>query len=107
MFDKLNLNDLQDAVSSLQEQAKKIEEENSSKMFTAKSGGGMVAVSSNGKGEIVDVEIDSSLLEDKDSLQILLIAGINDALQMVRDNQKNSAMSMVNGMNPFNFGNNG
>ena len=105
MFDNLNLGDLQNAVSSMQEQAKKIEEENSSKIFTAKSGGGMVEISVNGKGEVVDIEINDSLLEDRDSLQILLIAGVNDALQLVRDNQKDSAMSMINGINPFNFGN--
>jgi DNA-binding protein YbaB len=30
----------------------------------------MIKVTGNGKGEIIDIEIDDSLLEDKDSLQI-------------------------------------
>ncbi|MEJ2501679.1 MAG: nucleoid-associated protein, partial [Campylobacterales bacterium] len=35
------------------------------------------------------------------SLQILLIAAINDAVKMVEDNKKHSAMGMLGGMNPF------
>jgi DNA-binding YbaB/EbfC family protein len=97
----LNLGDLEQAVNSLQEQAKKLDEENSTTLFTGKSGGGMVEVVVNGKGEIVDVKIDPSLLEDIDSLQILLVSGINEALNLVKESQKANAMNMVNNLNPF------
>jgi hypothetical protein len=50
---------------------------------------------------MIDLEIDDSLLEDKESLQILLIAAVNDANKMVEENKKNSAMGMLGGMNPF------
>jgi DNA-binding YbaB/EbfC family protein len=55
----------------------------------------MVEISMNGKSEVIDVVIDKSLMEDKDSLQILLIAGINDAIEKVKDAQKESAMNIV------------
>ena len=97
----LNLGDLEKAVSSMQEQAKKVEIENESKLFTGKSGGGMVEVIMNGKGEAIDVKIDPSLSDDLDSLQILIIAGINDALSLVQENQKSNAMNMVSDLNPF------
>jgi len=97
----LNLEDLEKAVSSMQEQAKKVEEENETKVFVGKSGGGMVEVTMNGKGEAVDLKIDSSLAGDVDSLQILIVAGINEALALVKENQKTDAMSMVSGLNPF------
>ena len=96
-----NLGDMGKLLEGMQEQAQKMEAEIASKEFTVKTGGGMVKVTMNGKGETLDVEIDDSLLEDKESLQILLIAAINDANKMVEDNRKNSAMGMLGGMNPF------
>jgi DNA-binding YbaB/EbfC family protein len=97
----LNMNDLENTISSMQEKAKKLDEENTNKIFTAKSGGGMIEVKINGKGDLVDITIDKSLMEDKESLQILLLAGINDAIEMVRQNQKQSALEMISQFSPF------
>ena len=74
------------------------------KTFNVKSGGGMVDVSINGKGEVIDITIEDSLMQDKDTLQILLIGAINDAYKMVEQNKQSSAMGMLGemgGMNPF------
>lgn len=71
------------------------------KEFSAKSGAGLVKVSANGKGEIIDVNIDDSLLEDKESLQILLIAAINDVLAMVAQNKNSIASDMLGGLGGF------
>jgi len=97
----LNMNDLENTISSMQEKAKKLDEENTNKIFTAKSGGGMIEVKINGKGDLVDITIDKSLMEDRESLQILLLAGINDAIEMVRQNQKQSALEMISQFSPF------
>jgi len=35
------------------------------------------------------------------SLQILIVAGINDALTLVQENQKSNALNMVSELNPF------
>lgn len=96
-----NLGDMGKMLEGMQEQAQKLEAEMASKEFTVKTGGGMVKVTMSGKGEMIDLEIDDSLLEDKESLQILLIAAVNDANKMVEENKKNSAMGMLGGMNPF------
>jgi DNA-binding YbaB/EbfC family protein len=96
-----NLGDMTKLLEGMQEQAQQMEADLASKEFTVKAGGGMVSVTVSGKGEFIDVSIDDSLLEDKESLQILLIAAINDANKMVEDNKKNSAMGMLGGMNPF------
>ena len=93
-----NLGDMSKLLEGMQENAAKLQEELESKVFNVKSGGGMVEVSMNGKGEVVDLNIDDSLLEDKDALQILLIGALNDASKMVQDNQKNSALGMLGGM---------
>ena len=92
MFEKLG--DIGKLFEQMQEKAKKLQEEQEQQIFTAKSGGGMVQVSANGKGEIIDIQIDDSLLEDKEALQILLISAINDVLKMVEENRQRSAMNL-------------
>ena len=101
MFEGFDLNKMQDMLKGVQEKAKELEEQTKSVTLTAKGGGGLVQVSANGAGEIVDITIDDSLLEDKESMQILLISTINDVLKMVEDNKKSQALNMFGGLNPF------
>ncbi|MEA1919959.1 MAG: YbaB/EbfC family nucleoid-associated protein [Campylobacterota bacterium] len=101
MFDNLNMGDMSKMLEGFQEQAQKMQDDLANKEFTVKTGGGMVKVSINGQGEVIDIDIDDSLLEDKASLQILLIAAFNDANKMVEDSKKQSAMGMFGGANPF------
>ncbi len=101
MFEGFDLNKMQDMLKDVQAKAKELEEQTKSVTLTAKGGGGLVQVSANGAGEIVDITIDDSLLEDKESLQILLISTINDALKMAEDNKKSQALNMFGGLNPF------
>lgn len=96
-----NMGDMGKMLEGMQENAKKLQDELESKTFSVKSGGGMVEVVVNGKGEVIDMNIDDSLLEDKESLQILLIGALNDASKMVQQNQQSTAMGMLGGMNPF------
>ena len=99
-----NLGDMGKMLEGMQENAAKLQEELESKTFSVKSGGGMIELTVNGKGEVIDLSIDDELLSDKDSLQILLIGAMNDANKMVQQNQQNSAMGMLGGlggMNPF------
>jgi len=102
MFGNLgNLGDMGKMLEGMQENAKRLQVELESKIFKVKSGGGMVEITINGKCEVTDINIDDSLLSDKESLQILLIGAINDANKMVEDNRKNSALGMLGGINPF------
>jgi len=95
---KINLNDV---MGQVQEMAKKAKEEGEDKIFTSKSGGGMVEISINGNSEVIDLKIDDSLLEDKDSLQILLMSAMNDVIKQADENKKMMAMNMMGGLNPF------
>jgi DNA-binding YbaB/EbfC family protein len=96
-----NLGEMGKMLESLQENAQKIQEELENKTFSVKSGGGMIEVVFNGKGDVIDLSIDDSLLEDKDSLQILLIGALNDGYKMVEQNRQASALGALGGMNPF------
>jgi len=101
MFGEMDMSKMAEMVKDLQSKAKEIEEQSKNVTMTAKAGGGMVEVTANGANEIIDITIDDSLLEDKSSLQILLISAINDVLKMVEDNKKSQAIGMMGGLNPF------
>ncbi|EAL7596090.1 YbaB/EbfC family nucleoid-associated protein [Campylobacter jejuni] len=99
MFENMDFSKMGELLNQVQEKAKNIELELANREFSAKSGAGLVKVSANGKGEIIDVSvsIDDSLLEDKESLQILLISAINDVLAMVAQNRSSMANDVLGG----------
>ena len=105
MLEGLDLSKLGQAFGDIQAKAKEMQDASASKIFTAKSGGGMVSVSANGNSQVIDITIDDALFEDKDSLQILLIAAINDCLKSVEENKKSDAMNMLGAFAPSMFGN--
>lgn len=98
MFDIKNLSQM---LGGMQEQIQEMEQKSKDTILTAKSGGGLLSVSINGAGEVVDILIDDSLLEDKESLQILLISALNDAYKNVEENRKSLALVMLGKINPF------
>ncbi|WP_297810962.1 YbaB/EbfC family nucleoid-associated protein [uncultured Helicobacter sp.] len=98
MFDP---QELAKTLGNLQEKLKEAQEENKNLIFNAKSGGGLVSISANGEGEIIDISIDDSLLEDKESLQILLISAFNDIFKSIDTNRKTVAMGMLGNLGDF------
>ncbi|MDQ7044240.1 MAG: YbaB/EbfC family nucleoid-associated protein [Sulfurimonas sp.] len=102
MFD---MGEMGKMLEGMQEKSEKLKSELASKTYSVKTGGGLVELSLNGNGEVVDLIIDETTLTDKDMLQILLIGAINDANKMVQQNQQQSAMSMLGSLggmgNPF------
>ncbi len=101
MFEGFDMSKMSEMVSQMQNKAKEIEEQAKNIQLSAKAGGGLVEVTANGKGEVVDLNIDDSLLQDKEYLQILLMSAMNDIVKMVEDNKKSQAMGMMGGLNPF------
>ena len=100
MFENFVLSKMGAMIEEAQKQSQKMQEEASNKQFSAKSGGGLVSVSMDGTGEVVDVSIDDSLLKDKESLQILLSC-INDVSKMVEDNKKLATTQMLSSIGGF------
>ena len=101
MFEGLDLGNMGKMVEQMQEKAKEIQEQAKNVQFTAKAGGGLVELTANGAGEVIDLTIDDSLMDDRESLQILLISAMNEVNKMAEDNKKSQAMGMMGGMNPF------
>lgn len=98
MFD---VEGLKNIFGGMQKEVEDFQEKAKNTVLSAKSGGGLVSVSINGAGELVDLNIDDSLLEDKESLQILLMSALNDAYKSVEENKKNMALNLLGGMKSF------
>ena len=103
MFDGIDLSkvNLGEVMGQVQQMAEKAKQDGVNQTFTSKVGGGMIELSINGNSEVTDLQIDDSLLEDKDSLQILLISAMNDVIKQADEDKKAMAMSMLGNMNPF------
>lgn len=67
----------------LQEQMQKAQQTLAKLEVTGEAGGGMVKVTLTGKHEAKRVAIESAALEDRELLEDLLIAAINDAVQQI------------------------
>lgn len=102
MFDNFDFSKMGEVLKAAQEQAKKLEADAAAKEYSVRAGGGLISVSANGKGEVVDVSIDDSLLSDKESLQILLISAVNDVLKMAENDKRAMAANMLGGFGGFN-----
>ena len=101
MFEGMDMGKMSEMMTQMQNKAKEMQEQAKNVEFTAKAGGGLIEVTINGAGEVVDLNIDDSMMDDKNLLQLLLISAMNDANKMSEDNKRSQAMGMMGGMNPF------
>lgn len=78
---------------------------------TGEAGAGMVKATVNGKKQVISIDIDESLLvkEDKDMVQDLSVAAINNALEKVeikaKEEIKNSTEGILPNIPGMDFGN--
>ena len=73
----------------MQERMQKVQEEAAKAEVQGESGAGMVKVTMNGRHDVARVEIDPRLMEeDKELLEDLLAAAVNDAVRKVEVNSK-------------------
>jgi len=83
----------------MQEQMARAQQELANMEVTGQSGGGLVSVVMTGKHEVRRVAIDPSLLaDDKDMLEDLVAAAINDAVHRVEETTKERMAGLTAGM---------
>lgn len=84
----------------VQEDMQKAQEELASAEVTGESGAGMVKIVMTGRHDVKHVDIDPSLMEeDKEMLEDLLAAAVNDAVRKVEANNKEKMSGLTSGMN--------
>ncbi|WP_111656300.1 YbaB/EbfC family nucleoid-associated protein [Isoalcanivorax indicus] len=94
-----DMNNLMKQAQAMQERMKQMQEEVARAEVTGEAGAGMVKVTMNGRHDVRKVEIDPSLMtEDKDMLEDLLAAAVNDAVRRVESQQQEKMSSLTAGM---------
>ncbi|MGB3621557.1 YbaB/EbfC family nucleoid-associated protein [Ketobacter sp. MCCC 1A13808] len=97
---KGQLGDLMKQAQEMQERMQKMQEELANTEVTGESGAGMVKVLMTGRHDVRRVQIDDSLLsEDKEVLEDLLAAAVNDAVRRVEQNNKDKMGGLASGIN--------
>ena len=83
----------------MQEKMAKIQEDMAKMEVVGESGAGMVKVTMMGNHNVRKVEIDDSLVgEDKEMLEDLVAAAINNAVSRVEQNNRDQMAQMTGGM---------
>ncbi len=96
---KSGLGGLMRQAQKLQEDMLKAQEELANMEVTGSSGGGLVTVVMTGKHEVKRVMINDNLLaDDKDMLEDLVAAAINDAVHRVERTTKDKLSGLTAGM---------
>jgi DNA-binding YbaB/EbfC family protein len=82
-----DMNKMLQQVQQMQEQMAKAQDELAKEIVEASVGGGMVTVKANGAGEIVEVKISPEAVDadDVESLEDLVLAGVNQALRNAQE----------------------
>lgn len=84
----------------MQEKMQRMQEEVAKLEVSGESGGGLVKVTMTGKHEIRRVVIDDSLMgDDKEMLEDLVAAAVNDAVRRVEADQQEKMAGITAGMN--------
>ena len=97
---KGGIGNLMKQAQAMQESMQKAQEELASLEVTGESGGGMVKITMTGKHEVRRVSIDDSLMaDDKDMLEDLVAAAINDATHKVEATTQERMSGLTSGLN--------
>ncbi len=97
---KGGLGNLMKQAQEMQANMQKAQEELARLEITGQSGGGLVTVIMTGKHEVRRISIDDSLLgDDKDMLEDLVAAAINDAVHKVETTTQERFAGLAGGLN--------
>ena len=96
---KGGIGNLMKQAQKMQADLQKAQEELAKAEITGESGGGLVSVTLNGKHEVRRVQIDDSVLDDKEMLEDLVAAAMNDAVHKLEAHSKEQMASVTAGIN--------
>lgn len=96
----MDMNKMMQQVQQMQAEMAKAQEELANETVEASVGGGMVTVTANGGGEIVSIKIKPEAIDpdDPESLEDLVLAGVNEALRNVQELAQSKLGGAVGGL---------
>jgi len=90
---------LMQQAQKMQEKFQKAQEELANTEVHGEAGGGLVKVTMNGKKEVLRVSIDESLLkDDRDMLEDLVAAAVNDTVHRVNKIKQEKLSGLTGGL---------
>ncbi len=93
------LGDLMKQAQQMQANMQKMQEDLAKAEVKGEAGAGLVSVVMNGRHDVKRVHIDASLMsEDKEMLEDLLAAAVNDAVRKVESQSREQMAKMTAGM---------
>ena len=96
---KRGIGNMMKQAQKMQADMQKAQEEIKTMEVEGQSGGGMVKVIMQGSHEVKRISIDDSLLaDDKDMLEDLVAAAVNDAVHKIESESKSRMAGVTNGM---------
>jgi nucleoid-associated protein EbfC len=97
---KGNIGDIMKQAQQLQANMQRAQAEIASLEVTGEAGGGMAKVTMTGKHEVRRVALDASIVSgaDKEMLEDLIAAAVNDAVQKVERTTQEKMSSLMGGM---------
>ncbi|MCU7939899.1 MAG: YbaB/EbfC family nucleoid-associated protein [gamma proteobacterium symbiont of Bathyaustriella thionipta] len=93
------LGGLMKQAQKMQEDMKKAQAELANAEVTGQAGGGMVSVVMTGRHDLRRVNIDESVMDDKEMLEDLVAAAVNDAVRQIELESKDKMSGMTDGLN--------
>jgi DNA-binding YbaB/EbfC family protein len=94
-----NIGNLMKQAQAVQENVQKVQAEIAAMQVTGESGGGMVKVTMTGRHEVKRVQIEPSIVgEDREMLEDLIAAAVNDAVHKVEARTQEKMASVMAGM---------
>jgi hypothetical protein len=84
----------------MQQRMLKLQEELAQRTVEASVGGGMVAVTVNGKSEVLRVKVEPQVVDpnDVEMLEDLIVAGVNEALRKAQEMMSQEMAKLTGGM---------
>ncbi|MCV6610403.1 MAG: YbaB/EbfC family nucleoid-associated protein [Amphritea sp.] len=96
---KGGMGNLMKQAQKMQAELQKAQEEIAQAEVTGESGAGMVKIVMNGRHDVKSVAIDDTLMEeDKEILEDLIAAAVNDAVRKVESNTQERMSKVTGGM---------
>lgn len=95
---KGNIAGLMQQAQKMQQEMQKAQEQLAQLTVTGEAAGGLVKVTMTGKHAVRRVEIDPSLMEDREMLEDIVAAAINDAVNRVETTMQERMSELTSGL---------
>ena len=96
----MNLGKMMKQAQAMQTQMKNMQDQLALVEIQGAAGGGLVSVTMTGKGEMKSIFVDVSLIsvEEKDMLEDMIVAAVNDARQKVEEKTAEETQKIMGGL---------